>query len=194
MLTGVSTDVVYPMLDLEGEVEEIWSELQPTVERVLRSGHFIGGPEVEAFEREAAGYLGARHALGLNSGTDALVLGLEALGVGPGDEVVTTPFSFFATSEAVLRLGATPVFVDVVEETLNLDPDLLERALTPSSGSRPTFRQSWPSPMHTACRSWRTARRRSAPSWTAGAWAPSAPWAPSASTPPRTSGHTATVA
>ncbi len=118
------------MLDLRSEVQEIWSELQPTVERVLRSGHFVGGPEVEEFEREAAAYLGARHALGLNSGTDALVLGLEALGVGPGDEVVTTPFSFFATSEAVLRLGATPVFVDVVEESLNLDPELLERAIT----------------------------------------------------------------
>lgn len=131
MLTGVSTDVVYPMLDLKSEVEEIWSELQPTVERVLRTGHFIGGPEVEGFEREAAAYLGARHALGLNSGTDALVLGLEALGVGAADEVVTTPFSFFATSEAILRLGATPVFVDVAEETLNLDPELLERALTP---------------------------------------------------------------
>jgi len=131
MLSVVPTDVMYPMLDLRSEVAEIWNELQPTVESVLRSGNFVGGPEVEGFEREAAAYLGARHALGLNSGTDALVLGLEALGVGPGDEVVTTPFSFFATSEAILRLGATPVFVDVVEETLNLDPELLERALTP---------------------------------------------------------------
>ncbi|MBX3139896.1 MAG: DegT/DnrJ/EryC1/StrS family aminotransferase [Trueperaceae bacterium] len=120
----------YPMVDLQSEVSELWSELSPAVERVLRSGQFIGGTEVEAFEREVAGFLGARHVLGLNSGTDALLLGLEALGVGPGDEVVTSPFSFFATSEAILRLGAKPVFVDVDEETLNLSPALLEEALT----------------------------------------------------------------
>src|SRR5690606_34219050 len=100
------------MLDLQSEVRELWDEIQPAVERVLRSGACVGGPEVTEFEENAARYLGVQHALGLNSGTDALILGLEALGIGPGDEVVTTAFSFFATSEAVLRLGATPVFVD----------------------------------------------------------------------------------
>ncbi len=130
MLGRVPPVTKYPMVDLQSEVSELWSELSPAVERVLRSGQFIGGTEVEAFEREVAGFLGARHVLGLNSGTDALLLGLEALGVGPGDEVVTSPFSFFATSEAILRLGAKPVFVDVDEETLNLSPALLEEALT----------------------------------------------------------------
>ncbi len=118
------------MLDLQSEVRELWPELQPAVERVLKSGAFIGGPEVERFESAVADYLGAKHAIGLNSGTDALILGLEALGVGPGDEVVTTAFSFFATSEAVLRLGATPVFVDIDPVTLNMEPDLVEAAMS----------------------------------------------------------------
>ena len=129
-LTGVVTPTLYPMLDLQSEVRELWPELQPAVERVLRSGYFIGGPEVERFEAAAAEYLGVEHAVGLNSGTDALILGLDALGVGPGDEVVTTAFSFFATSEAVLRLGATPVFVDIDPVSLNLRSDLVEAAIT----------------------------------------------------------------
>lgn len=119
------------MLDLQAEVRELWSDLQPAVERVLRSGHFIGGGEVDAFEQEVAAYLGVRHAVGLNSGTDALVLGLEALGIGPGDEVLTTPFSFFATSEAILRVGATPVFGDIDPRTLLLDPATLGALVTP---------------------------------------------------------------
>lgn len=122
--------IIYPMLDLHSEVQELWPELQPAVERVLKSGAFIGGAEVQGFEQEVAEYLGVRHAVGLNSGTDALILGLEALGVGPGDEVVTTAFSFFATSEAVLRLGATPVFVDIDPETLNLAADQVSGAIT----------------------------------------------------------------
>ena len=130
MLVRVPPTVRFPMVDLQSEVAELWSELSPAVERVLRSGQFIGGPEVEALEREVAEFLGVRHVLGLNSGTDALLLGLEALGVGPGDEVITSPFSFFATSEAILRLGARPVFVDVDEATLNLDPALLDQAVT----------------------------------------------------------------
>ncbi len=121
---------MFPMLDLKREVEELWSELQPALEAVLKSGAFIGGPEVERFEANVAEFLGVKHAVGLNSGTDALILGLEALGVGPGDEVITTAFSFFATSEAVLRLGATPVFVDIDPVTLNMDPDLVQSAIT----------------------------------------------------------------
>lgn len=119
------------MLDLASEVDTLWPELQPAVERVLRSGQFIGGPEVEGFEAEAAAFLDVGHAVGLNSGTDALILALEALGVGPGDEVITTPFSFFATAEAIARLGATPVFGDIDPVTLNLDPETVPPLITP---------------------------------------------------------------
>lgn len=119
-----------PMLDPSPEVESLWDELNDAIHRVLRSGRFILGPEVAAFEKEVASYLGTRHAIGVNSGTDALVIGLRALGVGPGDEVITTPFTFFATSEAVNQVGATPVFVDIDPATYNLDPALIEARIT----------------------------------------------------------------
>lgn len=119
-----------PMLDLQGEVEELWDEINAAIQRVLRSGQFILGPEVEAFEEEVAEYLGVKHAIGVNSGTDALVIGLRALAIGPGDEVITTPFTFFATTEAILHVGATPVFVDIREDSFNIDPDLIEAAVT----------------------------------------------------------------
>jgi dTDP-4-amino-4,6-dideoxygalactose transaminase len=120
-----------PVLDLSPEVEALWDDLAAAFERVMRSGQYVGGPEVAAFEAEVADYLGVRHAVGVNSGTDALVIALRALGAGPGDEVVTTPFSFFATAEAIASVGATPVFVDVDERTFNIDPSLIEAALTP---------------------------------------------------------------
>lgn len=120
-----------PLLDLQAEVTALRAELDAAIDRVLRSGTFIGGPEVDAFEAEAAAYLGVRHAIGLNSGTDALVIALEALGVGPGDEVITAAFSFFATSEAIMRLGATPVFCDIDTASYDLDPALLEPLVTP---------------------------------------------------------------
>jgi len=118
------------MLDPKAEVEELHEAVTAAIDRVLRSGQFIGGPEVEAFEAEVAAYLGVKHAIGLNSGTDALIIGLEVLGIGPGDEVITSPFSFFATSEAILRVGAKPVFGDVDPVTLNLDPATVERLVT----------------------------------------------------------------
>ena len=119
-----------PILDLSPEHDALWPDLSAAFERVVRSGQFIGGPEVEAFEHEAAAFLGARHAVGLNSGTDALVIALRALGVGAGDEVVTSPFSFFATAEAVSHVGATPVFADVDARSFMLDPAAVEAALT----------------------------------------------------------------
>ncbi len=118
-----------PLLDLAAELEPLRPELDAAWRRALASGQFVLGPEVDAFEREAADYLGVRHAVGLNSGTDALTIGLRALGIGPGDEVITTPFSFFATSETVLQLGAVPVFVDLRPGGFLLDPDAVDAAV-----------------------------------------------------------------
>lgn len=120
-----------PILDLAPEIDELWGEIQAAMHKVVRSGQFILGPEVQAFEEEAAKYLGVAHAIGCNSGTDALVIGLRALGIGPGDEVITTSFTFFATAEAISILGAKPVFVDIEPNTFNIDPARLEAALTP---------------------------------------------------------------
>lgn len=119
-----------PPLDLSGEVETLWPELTAAIERVLRSQQFIMGPEVAAFEEEIAAWLGVKHAIGVNSGTDALVIALRALDIGPGDEVITTPFSFFATAESISILGATPVFVDVEEDSFNIDPTQIEIEIT----------------------------------------------------------------
>lgn len=120
-----------PILDLQPQIQAHWDGLNAAFQRVLRSGQFILGPEEKAFEAECAAYLGMKHAIGLNSGTDALYIALRALGIGPGDEVITTPFTFFATAEAINHVGATPVFVDIEESSFNLDPELVETAITP---------------------------------------------------------------
>ncbi|MBC7077418.1 MAG: DegT/DnrJ/EryC1/StrS family aminotransferase [Synergistales bacterium] len=119
-----------PVFDPRPQIESLWDELMAAIEDVLKSGQFILGPQVEAFEREVATYLGVKHAIGVNSGTDALVIALRALGVGPGDEVITTPFTFFATAEAISLVGGTPVFVDIDPQTFNIDPNLIEPAIT----------------------------------------------------------------
>ena len=120
-----------PVLDLVRQTQAIRAEVDAAVDAVLRSGQFILGPNVEAFETEFARYVGARYAVGVASGTDALELALRALNVGPGDEVITTPFTFVATAEAISCVGATPLFADIEPATYLLDPAHVERAITP---------------------------------------------------------------
>jgi dTDP-4-amino-4,6-dideoxygalactose transaminase len=122
-----------PVLDLSYEIKELKPKLMQAFEDVLDSGSFIMGPHVKTLEKEVAQYLGVKYAVALNSGTDAIMIGLLAAGVGPGDEVITTPFTFFATAEAISQVGATPVFVDVEERTYNMDLSQLEAAITPKT-------------------------------------------------------------
>ena len=113
------------MVDTVAEYRAFKHEINAAFARVMASGRFVLGPEGEAFEREIAAYTGAKHAVGVNSGTDALHLALVAAGIGPGDEVIIPSFTFFATGEAVSHTGATPVFADVDAKTFNLDPKSL---------------------------------------------------------------------
>ena len=121
-----------PMLDLQRQYEQVRAEVLAAVGRVCASQHYILGPEVEAFERELADFCGARDAVGCASGTDALWLALMAAGVEPGDQVLTTPFSFFASASAIVRAGARPVFADIDPRTFNLDPAQVESFLSDS--------------------------------------------------------------
>lgn len=125
-----NTAVRVPILDLRAQYAEVGAALEEAALRVLRSTRYIMGPDVEAFEREAAAYLGARHVVGVASGTDALVVALMALGVGAGDEVIVPPLTFIATAEAVRTAGATPVFADIEADTLTISPHAVERAAT----------------------------------------------------------------
>lgn len=119
-----------PFLDLKAQYKEIKDEIAPALLDILDKCCFIGGPYVSGFEKEMEAYLEAKHVAGCSSGTDALVLGLKACNVKPGDEVITTAFSFFATAEAIASVGAIPVFVDVRENDYNIDPDKIEEAIT----------------------------------------------------------------
>jgi dTDP-4-amino-4,6-dideoxygalactose transaminase len=118
-----------PLLDLAPQNTSLASELRAAFDRVLAQNAFILGAEVDAFETEIARYLGVKHALGMSSGTDALLVALMALGIGPGDEVIMPPFTFFATAGCVARLGAKPVFVDIDPRTFNLDAARVEEKL-----------------------------------------------------------------
>ena len=120
-----------PALDLKAQYRSIRDEIEPVVRAVIESQYFILGPEVSAFEAEAAAYCKAGAAIGCASGSDALLLPLMAWGIGPGDEVITSPYSFFATAGAIWRTGAKPVFVDIDPVTYNIDPARIEAAITP---------------------------------------------------------------
>ena len=119
-----------PPLDLTRQYAQIGDEITAAVQKVLASGGYVGGPAVKSFEREFADYIGVSECVGCNSGTDALILALRALKIGPGDEVITTPFTFFASAEVISAVGATPVFVDIDSGTFNLDVELVEAAIT----------------------------------------------------------------
>src|SRR3954463_3796996 len=117
-------------MDIRGQYEELLPEIKQIVCGVIDSGRFILGPNVRALEEEVAETIGYGHAVAVANGTDALELGLNALGIGPGDEVVTTAYTFYATAEAIARTGATPVFADIDPDTLNLDPRAAAAAVT----------------------------------------------------------------
>lgn len=120
-----------PLVDLKAQYAGIRPEIDAAVHRVLDSTSFIMGPEVKAFESAFAAFCEVKHAIGISSGTDAVHLALRAAGVGPGDEVITSPHTFTATAEAIQMAGATPVFVDIDPRTCNIDPALVEPAVTP---------------------------------------------------------------
>jgi len=118
------------MVDVVGQYKKIKSEIDEAVQRVLDSGQFILGKDVRDFEESAAAYLGVKHAVGCASGTDALQIAMMALGIRPGDEIITTPFTFVATTETIALLGAKPVYVDIDPKTFNIDPAGIEKAVT----------------------------------------------------------------
>lgn len=120
-------------IDLEAQYIQSKPEFNAAIQRVLDHGQYIGGPEIAELEQQLAKLVGVRHCILMNSGTMALQIPLMALGIGPGDEVITTPFSFFATVETIMLVGATPVFVDIDPRTYNMDPNLLEQAITPKT-------------------------------------------------------------
>ena len=122
-----------PMVDLKAEYELLRNEIEQATLSALAATQYIGGPNVRAFEQEIAAYCGVKHAIACASGTDALLLALRACGIQPGDEVITTPFTFVATASTVTLCGAKPVFVDIDPQTYNLDPERIEAAISPKT-------------------------------------------------------------
>lgn len=122
--------LAFDFLDLKAQYATIRAEIMEAVTRVMESQHFILGPEVKQLEEEIAAKLGAKHAIACASGTDALILSLMAAGIGPGDEVITTPFSFIATGGSIAHVGGTPVFVDIEAASFNINPELIEAAIS----------------------------------------------------------------
>ena len=118
------------LIDLKAQYASIGDALDLAALNILRNTQFIMGNEVKTFEQEFSAFIGVKHSISVGNGTDALIIALEALGIGVGDEVITTPYTFFATAESIAYVGATPVFVDVDRDTFNMDPKLIERAIT----------------------------------------------------------------
>ena len=145
------------MLDLQRQYQQVRAEVLAAVERVCASQHYILGEEVEAFERETAEFCGAREGVGCSSGTDALWLSLVAAGVQPGDQVLTTPLSFFASASAIARAGARPIFIDIDPQTFNLDPAKVESFLR--GGSRDKLRALLPVHLYGQCADMNSLRR-----------------------------------
>lgn len=131
MATATPVQMSIPILDLKAQYTTIREEIQTAINNVLENQHFILGPEVKALEKEVAAYCGRRYGVGVASGTDALLLGLKACGVGPGDEVIVPSFTFIATADVVSLLGATPVFTEIDADTFNLDAAVLKTHITP---------------------------------------------------------------
>lgn len=122
-----------PLLDLKPQYEALAEELNAAVSEVIKSQYFILGPEVECFEHGVADYCGVKHGIGVSSGTDALIVAMMVMGIGEGDEVITTPYTFFGTVGSIVRLGAKPVFVDIDADTFNIDVSKIEGAITPKT-------------------------------------------------------------
>jgi dTDP-4-amino-4,6-dideoxygalactose transaminase len=122
-----------PFLDLSSAFKSLEAEWLETIRASGAKGSFILGPQTVEFEKEFANYVGVKHAIGVANGTDSLILSLRALGIGPGDEVITTPWTFFASAESISIVGATPVFVDIRADTFCLDPDSIVKKLTPKT-------------------------------------------------------------
>lgn len=118
------------LLDLNAQYVPIMDEIRAEMDKVILNHQYILGPMVKEFEEDMQKFLNVKHAIGCANGTDALVLALKAIGAGPGDEVITTPFTFFATASSIHRVGATPIFVDICPDTFNINPDLIEEKIT----------------------------------------------------------------
>ena len=121
------------LLNLKRQYKYLKEDIETTISEILEGGAYINGPQTKKFEKRMEEYLCIKHAIGVGNGTDALVIALEALGICRGDEVITSPFTFFATAEAISVVGATPVFVDVKLEDFNIDENKIEKAITPKT-------------------------------------------------------------
>ena len=129
-----------PLLDLKAQYARIRDEIRQVVDEVCESQYFILGPRVEELETHVAAYCSTSHAVGVSSGSDALLIALMAAGIGPGDKVITTPYTFFATAGSIARTGATPIFVDIDADTFNISPAGVKQRIDPRAlptGSRP---------------------------------------------------------